>query len=344
MSNRLFAPLLAVGLLACLAAPVRADRPGFYSNNVLQGGSSRVPDGPRGGDRRPAFPGRGGPRYHDGGGLHFHVGPGYYSARPFYAYPYLDPSWSYGYGTGIYYDPATNTTRYYLPPTFIPGELMYGPLAAERFLGIPRGPIAVPPAADGVPDGLGRNLTAEDVADKLRNSNDEARARARRFMELGDAQFQKQQFNSALQRYKSAIEAAPDLVDAYVHQGFALLAVGQYRLAAKALKIAVELDPEFIKAAFQLDDLYGPNRLAATSHLEMLAQEAMEQPENGDLLFLVGMMLYADGEPERARKFFRRAVQLGGPEAARWLAPLLTTDAPAEAVPALADQAAGLET
>ena len=56
--------------------------------------------------------------------------------------------------TGIYFDPATNTAEYYLPPTSAPAELNYGPLAIDRFLGIRRNPIVVPPAAAMVPDGV----------------------------------------------------------------------------------------------------------------------------------------------------------------------------------------------
>jgi hypothetical protein len=67
-------------------------------------------------------------------------------------------------------------------------------------------------------------------------------------------------------------------------------------------------------------------------------------PDDADLLFLVGMMLYADGEQERAYKFLGKAAQLGGPEATRLLAPLLGIQAPPEAVPAVPDKPAGVDT
>ena len=177
-----------------------------------------------------------------------------------------------------------------------------------------------------------------DVADKLRKSNDEARARGKRFLDFGNALFREQRFHEALQRYKSAIEAAPDLTEAYVREGFALIAVNQYRLATKALKIALELDPEYVRSQFRLDDLYGDNRLAKTSHLELLAREALENPGDGDLLFLVGMSLYADGEVDRASRFFAKAAELGGAEAVRLLTPVLGKAAPPEVVPAAPDK------
>jgi Tfp pilus assembly protein PilF len=337
-----FAPLLVVALLVCLSSVVRAQRPGFYSGSFPGSGSSREPAGPRG-ESGPMRHGYGWPRQHSGVDFYLGVGPGYYRP-PVYGHPYYYPRWGYGYGTGIYFDPATNTAEYYLPPIYSPAELNYGPLAIERFLGIRRNPIVMPPSADAAPDAADKDVTPAEVADKLRKSNNESRARGKRFIEFGDALFLRQRFNEALQRYKSAIEAAPDLVDAYMREGFALIAVNQYRLATKALKIAVELDPEFVKSGFRLDDLYGANRLAETSHLETLAREALENPDDADLLFLVGMMLHADGEPERARRFLGKAAELGGPEAARLLSPLLETEAPAEAVPAVQDNAAGIDT
>lgn len=331
----------ALLLVLALVPSVRADRPGFYSGDFPGGGARSAPANPPS-QQPPRRDGRG---WHGNRGIHFGVGPGYYA--PYYGYPYYGPGWGYPgypYGTGIYYDPTTNRAEYYLPPVYVPGELMFGPLATERFLGIRRDPLVVPPGAGALPGVLGENVAPADIVDKLRKSNDRARERARSFMAYGDALFQRQQFHTALQRYKSAIEAAPDLVEAYLRQGFALIAVNQYRLAAKALRIAVELDPEYIKGQFRLDDLYGENGLAQTTHLETLANSAIKNPDNADLLFLVGMMLYANGEPERAQKFLTKAAQIGGPEAARLINPLLGNAAPAENVPAQPDNAPGVDT
>lgn len=319
------------------------------------GPTDRQPGGAHGGSRiSQAWRDRNNPpgpmRHHYGGlgtqsslNLFFGVGPGFGVSPYWDTYPYGAtwnmgwPPYYYGYGpTGIYYNPATNTTEYYLPPTYVPAELNYGPLAAERFLGIHRDPIVVPPAgAEAVPadDDSGPPSPADIVA-KLRKSNDEAIARGRRFVEFGNALFQEQRFHEALQRYKSAIEAAPDQADTYLRQGFALIAVNQYRLAAKAFAIALQLDPNLVRSGFRLDDLYGANQLAKSAHLESLAAEALESPADGDLLFLVGITLQTNGEAERALRFFLKAAELGGEEAARLLAPLTGAKVPAEAVPA----------
>ena len=331
-------PLLVVPLVFCLLAEVRADRPGFYPGNFPGSGPSRVEPQPRG-DHGPMRHGNGWPRDRSSVNLFFGMGPGFFLPPP-YGFPSYYPRWGFGYGgpTGIYFDPSTNTAEYYLPPTYAPAELNYGPLAVDRFLGIRRSPLVVAPPAAVAPDVTPREVAPAAVADKLRKSNEDARARGTRFLEFGNTLFLEQRFHEALQRYKSAIEAAPDMSEAYVREGFALIAVNQYRLATKALKIALELDPEYVKTRFRLDDLYGDNRLAKTSHLELLAREAIENPVDADLLFLVGMSLYSDGEVERARRFFAKATELGGEEAARLLTPLLGTEASPEVVPAVPDK------
>ncbi len=267
--------------------------------------------------------------------------------------PYMGP------GTAYLPSGAAYPGYYYLPPTYARPELAYGPLATERFLGVRRVPPAsLPPgaarsgAAAGdldspeteVPDaaGLGTDDARPDsIASKLRHSNEAARERARRFLSFGDALFERQRFHEAWQRYKSAIEAAPDLPEAYFREGFALIAVNQYRLAARALRIGVELDPDLPGGTFQVDQLYKENQLAKSSHLERLSGEALEQPTNGDLLFLVGMFLYCDGSVERGQKFLRRAAELGGAGAA-FITPLLESETPGE-LPAVAPAATEID-
>ena len=70
--------------------------------------------------------------------------------------------------------------------------------------------------------------------------------------------------------------------------------------------------------------------LAKTSHLEELADQALANPRDGDLLFLIGAFLYADGEGDRAVRFLQKAYELADPEGG-FLTPLLVPAAPADA-------------
>ena len=45
-----------------------------------------------------------------------------------------------------------------------------------------------------------------------------------------------------------------------------------------------------------------------------MAKAAEEQPNDADLMFLLGVYFHFHGDPDRAAVFFRRAVQLTGPE------------------------------
>jgi Tfp pilus assembly protein PilF len=100
------------------------------------------------------------------------------------------------------------------------------------------------------------------------------------------------------------------MAEACFHEAFALMALGRYSQAAKMLKRGLALDPTWPKSGFKLSDLYGENRLAKNAHVDALAKAANLDPLDGDLLFVVGVWLYFDGQLQRAAPFFQRAAQL----------------------------------
>jgi tetratricopeptide (TPR) repeat protein len=146
---------------------------------------------------------------------------------------------------------------------------------------------------------------------KVRIANAEATARARQFIEYGDARFRHQQFADAYQRYRKAAESAPNLADAYFRQAFAQAALGRYRPAVNSIRRGLALEPEWAKAPLRLGQLYDRNRAAKETHLERLALAADDEPESGELMFLLGVELLCDDQPERARTFLLRAAELG---------------------------------
>ncbi|MBW3597394.1 MAG: hypothetical protein KY475_08975 [Planctomycetes bacterium] len=241
------------------------------------------------------------------GGFHYHG-----------AFPYprhLDP---YVYGRsydgyvsphGTYYNPQSRYTDYYLPPIHYPAELMYGPLAMRRFMGLDRAPVpAAPPAVVAPADPAAEALPAP----KVRESNLAARERAQHFLAAGDRLFREQKHHDALQRYKTAAEAAPDVADAYFRQGFALVATNRYDLAADGFRRGLALEPSWAESLFRLDELYGDADLAKQAHLDALARAALDNPNDADLMFVLGVFLHFDGQADRARRFFVRARELAG--------------------------------
>lgn len=218
--------------------------------------------------------------------------------------PYVYGRSYYGYVEpyGTYYNPQSGYVDHYLPPIYYPGELMYGPQAVRRFFGLDRAAPVLPPVGVAPPVGA--------APAGPRASNLAARERASHFVAAGDQLFREQKQHEALQRYKSAAQAAPDVADAYFRQGFALIATNRYALAAEAFRRGLSLAPDWPSSDFRLDHLYGDAALARQAHQDALANAALHDPENADLMFTLGVFLHFDGQQERARKFFARAKEL----------------------------------
>lgn len=144
----------------------------------------------------------------------------------------------------------------------------------------------------------------------LRVSTGDGLAKARRLVEEGDVLFRRQQFHAALQKYKQAASAAPELAEVHWRQGHALVAVGEYERAASVLKRALALADDLERSGFRLGALYGSAVATKEMHLERLAEWTLAHQHSPDGYFLIGLTLWYDGEVERAVKFLRRAGDL----------------------------------
>jgi len=219
-------------------------------------------------------------------------------------------SFGYNYGSpyGTYYVPRSNYVEYYLPPVYFPAELAYGPQAVKQFFGLDRnfglGPLLSPPDRNAL-------IRPEITALKIRASNLATLQRARRYMQLGDDLFRRHKYLESLRQYKYAKDMAPDLGETYFRQGHALVATNRPELAAEAFKRGLRITPDLAKNDFLLDEIYGRDaRTAKTAHLEALARQALDRPEDPDMLFLIGIFLHFEGERERAQRFFQSAAKL----------------------------------
>lgn len=256
------------------------------------------------------------------------------------------PGHWYGPGIGYYpaygYYPSYPLGYYRVPVTagspFIPAETMFGPGAVRRFMGVdpplpttsyspystfgstfpvtaPVGVPAAPAVGGGVPaaapqapaGGPPGALQRPDV----RVSNASARARAWDLIRAGDGYFREGKLSAAQLRYRGAADAAPDLAEAYFRLTWAALAGGKFDEAARQAKFGLRLMPDWPASTFALDRLYGPDQdVTRAQHLDALAAAAEQQPTNADLLFLIGLTLYFDGQADRARAFFTRGGEL----------------------------------
>ncbi len=230
-----------------------------------------------------------------------------YPVYPYGTYPY--GSYLPGYGYGYVY--PYSSYPYYLPPVYLPAERLYGPEAMKRFLGLDgagRSSAGWGGGSTAAADGMAR----EPRPASQRGTNRESLALAGKFIGYGDNHFAAQRYNDANQRYKKAAEIAPGVAEAYFRQGFAQAAMGRYEAAVSAIKRGLDLDPAWARSGFRIDKLYRNKEAVKKAHLDALAKAASEESLNPDLLFLLGVLLYFDGQTDRAAPFFQRADQLAG--------------------------------
>ncbi len=227
--------------------------------------------------------------------------------NPFYYSPYYSP-----YPYSLYpYTLGTSSGElgpYVAPPLIVSGDAQFGPRAVKRFLGVDPAPAAVAPPAS-------RPCRPIDVGDDAPVPPSDARAqlKAWRLIDQGDVEFVARRFAQALSRYRDAATAARDLAEAQFRQGFALIAMGRYADAVKAFEHGLKFDPDWSDSGFRLDDLYGVNKPAKLEHLDALRKAVAAHPHDADLLFLLGVCLYFDGQIDAAALLLRRAANVLGP-------------------------------
>jgi tetratricopeptide (TPR) repeat protein len=230
-------------------------------------------------------------------------------------------SWGDGYwGGGVPY--WSGYGGFALPPLVVPAETFYGPSAVRRFMGIdpPLGTPIVNNTIVNLPSqaqGFGVLAPGQQPARPVgvRASNAAARDLAKRQIAAGDNLFGKQQYAQALDAYKQAAKAAPDLADSHFRQMAALVALGRYEAAVDTVKAGMRISKDTINGQFRVSALYGDNLIARTAHLDALAKLTAER-RSSDLFFLAGVMLFFDNPPQRSAPFFEQASQLAVVE--RW--------------------------
>ena len=262
------------------------------------------------GNLRPSTPPPQTPKPPPAAGQRHRHRPNYVYYYPRYGSVYRDPYYHDPYGYDYPYVYPYRRPRYYAWPVFLPAETLYGPEAVKRFMGFggvnrPRVNIAAAPPVAG-PVGAG----PVDARPDLLAAEAKALATAQKYIGYGDTHFRKGKYADAYLRYRRAVREAPDLADGHFRKGYGLIARGNYDLAAGAFKRGLALDPAWPDSGFSSRQLYGNNDAAKKVHLDALAKAAEKAPDDHDLMFLLGVLLHFDGQPDRATLFFRQAALL----------------------------------
>jgi hypothetical protein len=220
-----------------------------------------------------------------------------------------------GLGGTYIYDPYYGGYRFYpngsmilYPPVYMSPNQFYGSQSTLRYGGL------------GDQSGFGSSTRRDDEPAEPKKSdrgaNSQSNAQAWKYIGYGDARFVEQKYSEANERYRTAARTAPQLADALFRQGFALLAMGRYEPALTAIKRGMKLDPNWANSDFELKTLYGDDEAGKKdAHREAIATALEKNPNDPDLLFLLGVHLYFDGQAERAAKFFQHAQKIAGDDA-----------------------------
>jgi hypothetical protein len=275
---------------------------------------------------------------------HLSAAPARFVPRPRPVFPssgltitqlYLLGGYPSGYGLYSDYPYVLGTDSgyfgpYIAPPVIVSGESQFGPLAVQRFMGVD--PIPRPAAQVALRPRPAIDAGAAPPVAPVPRADNRARLKAWRLIDAGDAEFLARRFAQALSHYRESAAAARDLAEAQFREGFALFATARYADAAKTFIRGLQLDPDWPNSDFRLDELYGENKVVKQAHLDALQKAVAAHPHDPDLLFVLGVCLYFDGQAGAAAPLFRRAEIVVGPLDADHLAGFLK-NLPAEKKP-----------
>ena len=245
-----------------------------------------------------------------------------------------DPAWGYTSAAPIFVDPEVMGFGP-RPPRLLP---LLGPEVGDQLRNLGREELVAP----GLPRaGAGAAVPAvlpqpdqENPQLFLKRSNAEQQLRAQRALLQGDQHFQRADYLSAAGKYRQATQAAADLPGPRIRLGMALAGLGEFRGAARAFKMVLQLEPRWPEQGPSLDELFGPdNDIAKNTLLQRALAWTKADIRDPDRLLVMGVLLWFNEDLDAARKVFATAVQLTeGTSPA--VAFLKAGSAPREAAPA----------
>lgn len=144
-----------------------------------------------------------------------------------------------------------------------------------------------------------------------RPSNLEAKRKSIRLEAMGDQAFARRDWADAYQRFKQAAEQAADRAEPREKLAYTLLAQGLYGMTALEMKRAIAIDRNWPRTGASLEAVFGPNsELLRNNILHRLAAWVREDIRDPDRLFVMGVVLHFNGQPDKAVEFLKTAAEL----------------------------------
>jgi tetratricopeptide (TPR) repeat protein len=241
------------------------------------------------------------------------------------------PAWGYTSAAPIFVDPEVMGFGP-RPPRLLP---LLGPEVGEQLRNLGREDLAAPGqrraaagvGGAGVPgdplDGLPMGGADPPIPPQapqpmqdnpqlfLKRSNAEQQLRAQRAVAQGDQHFQRADYLSAAGKYRQATQAAADLPGPRIRLGMALAGLGEFRGAARAFKMVLQLEPRWPELGPSLEELFGPdNDIAKNTVMQRALAWTKADIRDPDRLLVMGILLWFNEDLDAARKVFETAVQL----------------------------------
>lgn len=279
-------------------------------------------------------------RHYDGGYSHHYRGGGnrgYGYRYPGYGYPiygygypgYGGFGYGYPYGYGNYYSGLSLSVV--APPVVVVQPQGVAVPVARPAIAAPAANRAANPNANGLgwldrleqqqADAFGAReaVAAENREEAFRQRVEvltdnqlDGRDRADQLMVQADRMFADGDYDRARQRYELALRQADDYPQVLLRLGQVSISLRDYGRALdyylQGLGDGTELSSDLIS----LNELYGENEVAKLNDLQRVTEAAFQSDGDGRLTMLVGLMLYFDGQLERASGYFRKAATQPG--------------------------------
>lgn len=251
-------------------------------------------------------------------------GAGYWAGQPYGYYQPIAPAPTYYPPSPLVHPGITGPTPFnnpviqeWLPENQRPVDQFAGAQAVD--------PVAIQPkVVDIVP----------------RPSNLEAKRKSIRLEAMGDQAFARRDWADAYQRFKQAAEQANDRSEPRQKMAYTMLAQGLYGMVALEFKRAIAIDRNWPRTGLSLADVFGPNsELLRNNMMHRLAGWVREDIRDPDRLFVMGVVLHFNREPDKAIEFLRTAAELtqGAAHITAFLEPKSALPAAGPVVPAGAE-------
>jgi hypothetical protein len=168
----------------------------------------------------------------------------------------------------------------------------------------PMEPLRPPEPARGLPD-----------LPQPPNPVEDGRAEHARLVRLGREAFAGQEYGRAADRFRQAIRLRPIEPTAHFLLAQALFALGKYPQAAEAAQEGIALRGDWPSTGYRFREAYGADLGEFAEQLHHLEEVHDRFPDDTNVLFLLGYVLWFDDKRGEARTLFRKALALGADRA-----------------------------